>query len=103
MKKVYVLFESYDGGDASLTGHTSLTGRASDCTIKYDMLGCFSSVGNAQEYIHKLGPIRADALLLTSMTRENDWTYIGKRDECGDSCSSGAVFCGFIIEEMEVI
>ena len=89
MRKVNALFKSRDGGD----------GRP-----EYDLLQLFSSVKNAREYISiHFSSLRTYACLMESMTAENHWTYIGRRDDCGDLCCQYSTFCGFIIEEMDVI
>ena len=92
MEKVYCIFFTQDGGD----GYT-----------EFMLLGCCASLKTAQHFIKGAAFMANEVTncnpLLNSMKKENNWTHIGKRDDCPEMCCLHSDFCGYILEEVELI
>ncbi len=71
----------------------------------FELLGVCQSLESARAFAQK--QVGEDSKILedlvhTSMTKENHYTFVGKRDDCRATCTYGD-FGGFVIEEMQIL
>lgn len=81
--KFYAVFEAY--GD--IGGH-----------INFELLGCFTAVNKAINYIKTLPLPKKCDYIWNDMTEDNHWIHVGSRENRIQSYCYG--FGGYIIEKM---
>ncbi len=88
MATVYVVLRAFGEGD----GHTC-----------FDLLATCFSVDRALDYIVTIHEDhRQCEPIHRSMSKNNNWTYVGDRCDCDTECDYNT-FGGYVVEEMDVL
>ncbi len=100
MNKVFAVFGSGGEGD----GYTvfELIGIGSSLPTALAMIpSSVTETIQTHEHLGRSWTSSNISIVHSSMSKENNYTYVGKRKDCNDTCGY-AKFGGYIVEEMEL-